>query len=481
MRLYVILRYSGMVMLFAALFMAVSAVVSLIGGMDSSFYPLVLSSLLTALMGAFPLLFVPRIEQITNKEGFCIVVGSWIMACIVGMFPYLMWGGEFTLINAWFESVSGFTTTGATILQDVEALPRGLMFWRSCTAWLGGVGVVMFALVILPSLGKTKMTLSNVELSSLAKDNYRYRTQQIVRILMVVYMGLTAVTTLLLKLSGMGWFDALNHAMSACATCGFGTKNTSIAFYNNPYIELVLIGAMVMAGIHFGLIYATIVGKSKNIFRSEVSRTYFAVIGVGTVLIAISLYFGHVYPDLLTSLRHSAFQFVSLLSTTGFATADTNTWTTLAILLLIFASVVCGCAGSTSGGLKIDRMLLFAKMFKARLRRQQHPNAVIRIKVDGVIQEHELLTTVVTFMVTYLVLIFVGSVVNALFGLDMMTSVSSAVACLGNVGPGFGEVGSMATYSELPTILKLQDAFLMLMGRLEIFGFIQLFFLKWWR
>ena len=481
MRLYVILRYSGLVMLFAALFMAVSAVVSFLNGMDSSFYPLVLSSLLTALFGAFPLLFVPKIEQISNKEGFCIVVGSWIMACVVGMFPYLMWGGEFTLVNAWFESVSGFTTTGATILEDIEALPKGLMFWRSCTAWLGGVGVVMFALVILPSLGKTKMTLSNVELSSLAKDNYRYRTQQIVRILMVVYMGLTAVTTLLLKLAGMGWFDAVNHAMSACATCGFGTKNLSIAFYDNPYIELILMGAMILAGIHFGLIYATIVGKSKNIFRSEVTQTYFAVIAAGSLLIALSLYFGHVYPDLLTSLRHSSFQFVSLLTTSGFATADTNTWTAFAILLLIFASVICACAGSTSGGLKIDRLLLFSKMLKARMRRQQHPNAVIRLKVDGIIQDGELLNTVVVFMVTYLALIFVGAVVNTLFGLDMMTAVSSSIACLGNVGPGFGEVGSLENYASLPIILKVQDAFLMLMGRLEIFGFIQLFFLKWWR
>ena len=481
MRFYVILRYSGMVMLFAALFMAVSAVVSFLNGMDSSFYPLVLSALLTALLGAFPLLFVPRSEQINNKEGFCIVVGSWIMACVVGMFPYLMWGGEFSLVNAWFESVSGFTTTGATILHDVEALPKGLLFWRSSTAWLGGVGVVMFALVILPSLGKTKMTLSNVELSSLAKDNYRYRTQQIVRILMVVYMGLTAVTTLLLKVAGMGWFDAVNHAMSACATCGFGTKNLSIAFYDNPLIELILMASMILAGIHFGLIYATIIGNSKNIFRSEVTRTYFAVIIVGSLLVAVSLYFGHVYPDLLSSLRHASFQFVSLMTTTGYATADTNTWTTFAILILIFASVVCGCAGSTSGGLKINRMLLFSKMFKARIRRQQHPNAVIRLKVDGVIQEDELLTTVVTFMVTYLSLIFVGAVVSALFGLDMMTAVSSAIACLGNVGPGFGEVGSMANYAELPVVLKLSDAFLMLMGRLEIFGFIQLFFLKWWR
>ena len=481
MRLYVILRYSGLVMLFAALFMAVSAVVSFLNGMDSSFYPLVMSSLLTVLMGSFPMFFVPKIEQISNKEGFCIVVGSWIMACVVGMFPYLMWGGEFTLMNAWFESVSGFTTTGATILEDIEALPKGLLFWRSCTAWLGGVGVVMFALVILPSLGKTKMTLSNVELSSLAKDNYRYRTQQIVRILMVVYMGLTAITILLLKLAGMGWFDAVNHAMSACATCGFGTKNLSIAYYDNPYIELIIMGAIMLSGIHFGLIYATIIGKSKNIFRSEVTRTYFTVIAVGTLLVALSLYAGHIYPDLLSSLRHASFQFVSLLTTSGFATADTNTWTTFAILLLVFASVICSCAGSTSGGIKIDRMLLFGKMLKARMRRQQHPNAVIRLKVDGVIQEGELLNTVVVFMVTYMAVVFIAAVVNALFGLDMMTAVSSAISCLGNVGPAFGEVGSMSNFASLPEVLKVQDTVLMLMGRLEIFGFIQLFFLKWWR
>ena len=468
-------------MLFAALFMAVSAVVSFLNGMDSSFYPLVMSSLLTVLMGSFPMFFVPKIEQISNKEGFCIVVGSWIMACVVGMFPYLMWGGEFTLMNAWFESVSGFTTTGATILEDIEALPKGLLFWRSCTAWLGGVGVVMFALVILPSLGKTKMTLSNVELSSLAKDNYRYRTQQIVRILMVVYMGLTAITILLLKLAGMGWFDAVNHAMSACATCGFGTKNLSIAYYDNPYIELIIMGAIMLSGIHFGLIYATIIGKSKNIFRSEVTRTYFTVIAVGTLLVALSLYAGHIYPDLLSSLRHASFQFISLLTTSGFATADTNTWTTFAILLLVFASVICSCAGSTSGGIKIDRMLLFGKMLKARMRRQQHPNAVIRLKVDGVIQEGELLNTVVVFMVTYMAVVFIAAVVNALFGLDMMTAVSSAISCLGNVGPAFGEVGSMSNFASLPMALKLQDTVLMLMGRLEIFGFIQLFFLKWWR
>ena len=481
MRLNVILRYSGVVLLYVAAFMLLSAAVSFFNDMDSAFYPLILSSLLTALLGAFPLLFVPQTEQISNKEGFCIVVGAWVMACIVGTFPYLIWGGEFSVVNAWFESVSGFTTTGATILKDIEILPKGLLFWRSSTAWMGGIGVVMFALVILPSMGKTKMTLSNVELSSLAKDNYRYRTQQIVQILLVVYVGLTGISTLLLKFSGMGWFDALNHAMSACATCGFSTKNSSIAFYDNPLIEAVLAATMAIAGIHFGLIYATVIGKSKNIFRSEVTRVYFGIIVVGSLLVAGSLYFSDTYPDVLSSLRHGYFQFISLLSTSGFATADTNLWPSLAVMVLIFASIVCACAGSTSGGLKIDRILLFGKMVKARIRRQQHPNAVIRLKVDGIIQDEEALGSIMIFVNTYLALIFLSAVVNTFFGLDLQTSITEPIACIGNVGPGFGDVGSLDNYSSLPAIIRVKGTLMMLMGRLEIFGFIQLFFIKWWR
>ena len=187
MRVDVVLRYIGVVMLFIAMFMLLSAGISYLSGMDSAFYPLLLSSLLTALLGAFPLIFVGKREQITNKEGFCIVVGAWLVACVVSMFPYLIWGGEFSLVNAWFESVSGLTTTGSTILNDVEALPRGLQFWRMSSTWIGGMGVVMFALVVLPSMGRSKMMLSNVELSTMAKDNYRYRSQIIVQILLVVY------------------------------------------------------------------------------------------------------------------------------------------------------------------------------------------------------------------------------------------------------------------------------------------------------
>lgn len=481
MRVDVVLRYVGVVMLFIASFMLLSAGIAYVSNVDSSFYPLLLSSLLTALLGAFPLIFVEKKEQITNKEGFCIVVGSWLVACVVGMFPYLIWGGEFSLLNAWFESVSGFTTTGATILTDIEVLPRGILFWRMSSTWIGGMGVVMFALVILPSMGRNKMTLSNVELSTLAKDNYRYRTQIIVQILLVVYVGLTMLSTLLLKMAGMNWFDSLCHAMSACATSGFSTKNASIAFYNSPMIDTVLIFTMCVAGIHFGLIYATVTGKRNNIFRSEVTRYYLGMLLVGALLIAASLYAADIYPTVTGAFRHAAFQFVSLVTTTGFATANSNLWPSFAIVLLLFGSIVCSCAGSTAGGIKINRLVLAVKMMYTRLRQQQHPNAIIRIKLDGIIQESEILHSVMIYIVAYLMLILLGTVVSTLFGLDLMTSFSAAVASIGNVGPGFGMVGSMDNYSALPGAVKIIDSVLMLLGRLEIFGLIQLFFIKWWR
>ena len=481
MRLQVVIRYIGMVLLVLAAFMLASAGIAYASNVDTSYSPLVMSSLLTLLIGCFPLIFVPRTDRISTKEGFCIVVGAWLVSCFVGMFPYLMWGGEFTIINAWFESVSGFTTTGASILNNIEGLPRGLLFWRMATSWIGGVGVVMFALVILPSIGKSKMMLSNVELSSLAKDNFKYRTQTVVRIILSIYVGLTIMTTIALKLGGMCWFDAICHAMSACATCGFSTKNTSIAFFNSGLIEWILAVAMILMGIHFGLIYATITGKHNNIFRSEITRFYFTIIATSSVVITFSLWFADVYPTILISLRNALFHTASFITTTGFATADCNTWTSSAILILIFCSIVCSCAGSTSGGLKVDRLLLSIKMLRNRIRSQQHPNAVIRTKIDGVPQDKEMVGTVSVYIVAFMMMILLGTFINTMFGSDLMTGFSAAVACASNVGPGFGDVGTMDNYSAMPVFTKLNLTALMLLGRLEIFGLIQLFFIRWWR
>ena len=481
MRVHVVIRYIGSILLFIATFMLASAGVSMLNDYDSAFYPLLLSSFMTALLGIFPMIFVERVDEIKSKEGYVIVVGSWLVACIVGMFPYLIWGGEFTLINAWFESVSGFTTTGASILNDIEFLPHGLLFWRASSAWIGGIGVVMFALVVLPSMGRSRQMLYNVELSTIAKDNFHYRSKVIIRILSSVYIGITIATTLLLKYSGMGWFDAVTHAMSACSTCGFSTKNASVAFFDSPLIETILMVAMVIASIHFGILYATITRRRNNIFRSEVVRSYIGMLSAISLFIALSLYSNGTYDSLAESLRHAAFQVVSVTTTSGFATADTNTWTSLAIVLLVFCSVVCGCAGSTSGGMKVDRVIMAFKVIRNRMKVQQHPNAIIRTKIDGTVQDDSVLSLVMSFIVAYIALVLIGTILYTTFGTDLLTGFTASISCISNVGPGFGEVGSMNNFSTLPAVLKFGSTVLMLVGRLEIFGFIQLFFINSWK
>ena len=481
MRVHVVIRYIGMVLQFVALFMLASAGVSMLNNYDSAFSPLLLSSFMTSLLGIFPLFFVEKVDEVKTKEGYAIVVGSWLVACIVGMFPYLIWGGEFTMINAWFESVSGFTTTGASILNDIEFLPRGLLFWRSSSAWIGGIGVVMFALVILPSMGKSRHMLSNVEMSTIARDNFHYRSKVIFRLLVTIYVGLTIITTIALKYSGMTWFDAVNHAMTSCGTCGFSTKNNSVAFWDSGVIEGIMMVAMTLSAIHFGVLYATLTGKRNNIFRSEVVRTFIVMMLIISVIIAISLVSSDVYSNFGEAMRHASFQVVSLSTTSGFATTDTNLWTPLAMVLLIFCSVICGCAGSTSGGMKVDRLLIASKIIRNRMKIQLHPNAVIRTKMGGMVQEESTQNLVMTFIVSYIMLTLIGTVVYTMFGCDILTGFTASISCLSNVGPGFGEIGSMSNFSQLPVVLKLCSTLLMLIGRLEIFGFIQLLFIRSWR
>jgi trk system potassium uptake protein TrkH len=274
MRLQVVFRYIGMVLLFESAFMLLSAFVSYQNGIDSGFTPLLLSFLFTALLGSFPLIFVGKSSRLSSKESYAIVIGAWLTSCVVGMFPFLLWGGEFSVINAWFESVSGFTATGASILNDIEALPKGLLLWRSLTHWIGGVGVVMFALVIMPMVGRSRMTVSNLEISSMARDNYRYTSSTIIKILLGVYLAMTIANLVALRLAGMDMFDSVCHALSTIATGGFSTKNASIGHYNNAWIEGITIFFMMLSSIHLGITYATFMGRKNNIFRSEVSRFF---------------------------------------------------------------------------------------------------------------------------------------------------------------------------------------------------------------
>lgn len=481
MKLGVVIRFVGLVMLLNAAFMLIAALISLFNGMDTGFYPLLLSFLITAIVGAFPLIFVPNDNNLSNKESYVVVVMAWVMSCLLGMLPYLIWGGEFTFTNAWFESTSGFTTTGATILSDVEALPKGLLFWRAATHWIGGVGVVLFAIVILPSMGRMKMTLSSAEMSMMAKDNFRYTTKKILKIIIFVYVGLTLCETLVLMVVGMDWFDALTNSFSTVATGGFSTKNLSIMYYNSVTIEMVITFFMLVSGIHMGLIYATLRGKHNNVFRSEVARFYVLSLLVSTLIVSASLLLNHNYTNVWEALRYGVFQVVSYTTTTGFASTDNALWPPLAMIVLIYCTIQCAMAGSSAGGVKADRVLLILKAIKARVLKLQHPNAVIRIKQNGLTQEDGVVNAAILLVMIYLLTALVGTVLLTAMNLDLLTSFTATIASLSNVGPGFGKVSNLASFGPLPEAAKWLLSLLMLFGRLEFFGFIHIFMLRSWK
>lgn len=469
-----------MVLLFESAFMLLSAGVSYYYGMDGGFTPMLLSFLFTALLGSFPLVFVPKSSRLSSKESYAIVIGAWLMSCVVGTFPFLLWGGEFSLINAWFESVSGFTTTGASILNNIEALPRGLLFWRSLTHWIGGVGVVMFALVIMPMIGRSRMSVSNLEISSMARDNYRYTSKTIIKILMGIYLGMTIANFVALKIAGMGWFDAVCHAFSTISTGGFSTKNASLGYFNSAWIEAITIFFMFLSSIHLGITYATITGGRNNIFRTENAKFYIGITLVLCAILSISLWSNGLYNNLGDSIRHGFFQGVSIVTSTGFATADTTIWPSLCVCILIYFSLQGGMAGSTAGGLKSDRVLMAGKVMRSQIKIQQHPGAVMRIKCNGNTQEPSIVHFAMLYIVIYAFIILIGTLINAACGLDVVTSFTASVASMGNIGPGFGEVGSLDNFSAMPLIVKLFSTLQMLLGRLEIFGLLHFFTMRWW-
>ena len=481
MNVSVVARNIGIALLFNAMFMFLSAAVSVVYDFDSAFSPLLLSGVITFTTGLFPLIFVRRHEEIHIKEGFTIIVLSWILSCLFGMLPYVLWGGEFSLINAWFESVSGYTTTGGTILQDIEALPKSLLFWRSSTHFIGGIGVVVFMLLILPMVSTFKMRLTKLEMTSLSKENYRFRTKQAIRVIASVFVGLTVFSAIAFFLAGMSIFDAVNHAFSVVTTGGFSTKNASIGAYDSWLIEFVAVVFMLLGGMHFGLIYSTFAERSLKLFRSPITKFYLGTVAVATVLVSLDLFVHGVEGSFWENIWNSLFNVVSFISTTGFGTVDTSVWPSLSILLLIFLSIQCACSGSTTGGLKSDRVFIFWKSFRIQLRMQMHPNAVIPVRVGNSIVENSMVSAVNLYIAVYFLFMFIGAALLSVMGVDFLDAFSASVANLGNVGPGFGSVGSLENYSEIPVMGKFILALQMLFGRLEIYSLIIMFSIWKWR
>lgn len=482
MNLSIVSRNIGIALIFNAFFMFLSVAVSILYDFDSSFSSLLLSGVITAMAGIFPLVFVRKNENINIKEGFTIIIFSWFLSCLFGMLPYLLWGGgEFTVVNAWYESVSGYTTTGSTILRDVEALPKSLLFWRSSTHFLGGIGVVIFMLLILPSASTFRMRLSKMEISSLSQENYKFKTKQTIKVIASVYLGLTILAVVLLKIAGMNWFDAVNHAFSVVSTGGFSTKNLSILYYHSLPIEIVMSLFMLLASIHFGLIYVSVTTRSLKILKSPVIKFYLATLAIAAVIVAINIHItGHV-DNIFTAFRQSIFQILAMASTSGFATADTTLWPNLSILILIYLTIQCGCSGSTAGGIKSDRVLIFLKSFKSQLKKHVHPNAVVPIRVGNHVVEKDIAATAAMFILIYVVFIFLGAIIFSLSGMDFIDSFSSSVAHMGNVGPAFGSVGVFDNYDHIPLFAKFVSTIQMLLGRLEIYPLLMIFVIYKWR
>ncbi|MBO5764198.1 MAG: TrkH family potassium uptake protein [Bacteroidales bacterium] len=475
MNLSVISRSIGISLLFNAGFMFIGVIVSIIYGFDAAFSPLLLSAFITLLAGLFPLIFVRNTNNINFKEGITIVVFAWVLSCLFGMLPYVLWGGEFSLINAWFESVSGYTTTGSTILNDIEALPKSLVFWRSATHFIGGIGVVIFMLIILPSASTFRTRISKVEISALSKQNYKFKTKQTIGVIASTYVGLFLAAMFSYVLAGMDWFNAVNHAFSVAATGGFSTLNNSIMGFDSTAIELVSIFFMFLCGLHFGLIYSFFVQRSAKIISSPIIKFYTLSLLIATLLITIDNLAHGTYTNWLVALKQSAFHVVSYASTTGFAAHDTAIWPNLSIIMLIYLSIQCACSGSTTGGIKADRVLIFVKSFINRIKTELHPKAVLPLRIGQNVIGDEMVSAVNLYIVLYLAFMLVGAAILSVMGLDFMDSFSASIASLGNVGPGFGSVGSLGNFSEFPIFGKFILTLEMLLGRLEIYTLVLVF------
>lgn len=469
MNVKAISRNVGMALLVSALFMFLSLVVSLIYGMDSGFTPLLISFIITLLAGSFPFIFTRRPGMMSLKDGFLTIVLSWFLSFVFGMLPYVMWGGEFTLINAWFESVSGFTTTGSTILCDIEALPHSLLFWRSSTHYIGGLGVVVFLLLVLPGASPYRHKLTNMEMSSLSKEGYRYKSMKVVMIITSVYLGFTVVSILSLWAAGMPFFDALNHAFSIASTGGFSTRNLSVGAFGSDLINMIVLVLMAVCAMHFGLIYAVLATRSFKPMNTTVVKYYFGSIIVCSVIIMLSLLTQGGYDSVGRAAMDATFTVVSYMSTAGFAICDNSMWPWIAGVVLLFVSFQCGCSGSTTGGIKVDRILIAFKAIGHEIRHRLHPSEISHVRMSGQNLSDSSVKAVMMYIVTYVLLIFVSILVVMMCGAEATDAVSGVIASIGSVGPGLGDLGSLDNYSAQASVAKFVYTIDMFLGRVEIY------------
>ena len=415
----------------------------------------------------------------SRNEGYIVVALSWVFFSVFGMVPYL-WGGFIpNITDAFFETMSGFTTTGATILDNIESMPHGILFWRSLTQWIGGLGIVCFTIVLLPGFGASSQMLYLSEATGVTHNKLYPKTRVMARYIFMVYILLTAVESALLMAGGMGLFDALCHSMTTTATGGFSTKQESIAYWHSPYMEYVVSIFMLLSAINFSLYIVAFKSKWKKL-REFVELKWFACsVGLLTLIISAVLFLNNGY-SAEEAFRKSLFQVATCHTSCGFATDDYNLWPPFTWMLLIFAMLSGGCTGSTSGGVKNLRLIIIANCIRNQFRQILHPRAVLPVRVGGLF-DNKLLTTVLVFFAAYLSVAFIGWTLLMAFGVGFTEAMSTVISAMGNVGPGLGSFGPAFSWAALPDAAKWILSSLMLIGRLEIFGFLLIFYRSTWK
>lgn len=482
----------GLLLLCNGAFMLVAALLS---GLykDGVTIEITMAAIVTMLVGLLAMFFTrDHKKEVKPKEGYIIVTFGWLVMSASGMLPYLFTGAIPDITNAFFETISGYTTTGASILNDIESLPKGLLFWRSLTHWIGGMGIIVLAIAILPLLGIGGMQLFAAEAPGPSADKLHPRITDTAKRLWLIYVGYTLAETLLLKLAGMGFFDAMNHAMATLSTGGFSTKNDSLAYWNDqPLIQYIVTLFMFLAGSNFVLSYFAFKGKIQKVLKDEEFKFYTGFIISFSIVAALVIYF-QAQPQVSASLpmvfgygesaiRHALFQVLAVVTTTGFVTADFTGWTPFLTIFFFGLMFLGGSAGSTAGGIKVMRHLLIIKNGLLEFKRTLHSNAIIPVRYNNKTVAESIVYNIIGFFVLYMLLFIIGALVLAFMGLDFESAIGGAATSLGNVGPGLGSLNPLSNFNDLPALGKWWCGFLMLLGRLELFTVLILFSPYFWR
>ncbi len=419
-------------------------------------------------------------NSIGKREGFIIVSLVWIIFSLFGSLPFWLSGSIPSFSNAFFETMSGFTTTGASILEDIEAMPRGLLLWRSLTQWMGGMGIIVLSLAVLPVLGIGGMQLFVAEVPGPTKEKLHPRVKQTARRLWGIYIFFTILEIILLLSGGMNFFDSVCHSFTTMATGGYSTKQASIAYFESPYIQYIITLFMFIAGTNFILSYFAINLRFSKLWKNEEFRFYLSLVLFFVLILTVGLIFMEGY-RIEESFRLASFQVVSIVTTTGFVTVDYLGWIPALTILIFVLMFFGGSAGSTGGGIKIIRILLVLKNTYLEIKRLMYPNAVIHVKLNSRPISQNIIGNVLAFVFIYILILIISVVVISSMGYEIDTSFGTAAACLGNIGPGMGRVGPVENYAHFPDTGKWFLSFLMLLGRLELFTVLVLFAPSFWR